>query len=427
MNERILNIKRILDAATGIDNYRIRGVETQSHELFFVHKSLETVRATDTADIKVTVYIAHDGALGDATFTVYASYDEEKIREELEAAKKRAQLVSNEPYELPTAETGHYVSDSNFASFDPPALAAAITEAVYAADCYADGSINALEVFVYRDTVRLINSRGIDKTEVKYRAMVEAIPTWNGEESVELYECHNFTEFSAAAITAEIDGRMQEVRDRLAATAPAQKLRCPVVLTAPELASVIGNIVGELSYARLYNRSNAFSVGDEVQKNPTGDRLSATVCGQMKGSVQASAFDGDGFTLRDREVIADGKVVENFGSVRYASYLGKEPTGDVRCIRAAAGTLTAGELAKTPYLKCVSMSGIQLDVYNNYIGGEVRLAYLVDGERVTPITGISLSGKLDEALSCMRLALETTVYEGYNGPAYAWFDTIEIV
>ncbi len=419
-------IKKILDTA-GVNNYRIMSTATQSHELFFVHKKLETVRATDTTDTKVTVYMEHDGKLGDATFSVYASYDEAKIKEEIEIAKKKAMLVANETYELPANEVAFFESDSNFKNYDVPTLAAAIADAVYAADRYESGSINALEIFVYRDTVHILNSRGIDKTEVKYRAMVEAIPTWNGEESVELYECHNFTELDAAAITAEIDGKMQEVRDRLAAKAPEQKLKCPVVLTAPELSSVVGQLASELNYGSLYNHSNAFSVGDDVQKSPVGDTLTVTMCGQMKGSVRSAAFDADGFTLRDQKIIEDGKAIANFGAVRYASYLGKEPTGNLRCVQTACGSLSDAELASTPYLKCVSMSGIQLDIYNNYIGGEVRLAYYVDGGKVTPVTGISLSGKLDEALSCLRLSTDETTYEGYHGPKLARFESIEIV
>ncbi len=419
-------IKKILDTA-GVDNYRIVSTATRSHELFFVHKSLETVRATDTTDTKVTVYMEHDGTLGDAAFSVYASYDEAKIREEIEAAKKKALLVANEMYELPANEVASFESDSNFKNYDVPTLAAAIADAVYAADSYADGSINALEVFVYCDTVHIQNSRGIDKTEVKYRAMVEAIPTWNGEESVELYECHNFTEFDASAITAEIDGKMQEVRDRLAAKAPEEKLMCAVVLTAPELSSIVYDLASELNYGSLYNHSNAFSVGDDIQKDPTGDSLSVTMCGRMKGSVRSSAFDGDGFTLVDKKIIENGKAIAGFGSVRYASYVGKEPTGDLRCMHTACGTLTDEELKKTPYLKCVSMSGIQLDIYNNYIGGEVRLAYYVDGDKVTPVTGISLSGKLDEALASMRLSADETTYEGFSGPKLARFEGIEIV
>ena len=80
------------------------------------------------------------------------------------------------------------------------------------ADNCEGGSINALEIFVYKDTVSVKNSRGIDKTEVSYRAMVEAIPTWNGEESVELYEQYKFTELDREEITREIAQKMREVR-----------------------------------------------------------------------------------------------------------------------------------------------------------------------------------------------------------------------
>ncbi|MBQ1976586.1 MAG: hypothetical protein II227_04025, partial [Clostridia bacterium] len=69
----------------------------------------------------------------------------------------------------------------------------------------------------------------------------------------------------------------------------------------------------------------------------------------------------------------------------------------------------------------------QLDIYNDYIGGEVRLAYYFDGEREIPMTGISISGKLSEALANMHLSDTAAVHEGYHGPRWASFDTIEIV
>lgn len=425
MTERIV---ALLKENPAVSDYRINTVATESYELFFVHEKLETVRSTDTTDRKVTVFVAHDGKQGDATFSVYASYGDDKIREEIAAACKKASLADNEPYELPANETLSVVSDSNFKTLAPTELAAKIAEAVFAADSYDGGSINALEVFVYRDTVTVENSRGIHKTEVRYRAMVEAIPTWNGkDESVELYECYNFTEFDAAAVTAEIDTRMREVRDRMEAIVPLEKPACPVVLGAPELSELLSSLAYELTYAGVYNHTGAFSVGDEVQKNVCGDSLSVTMCGAVKGSVRSAAFDGDGTTLVDAEVIRGGRAVGYFGTARYASYLGEKPTGGLGCLRAEAGTLSDEELRGAPYFRCASMSGLQLDIYNDYIGGEVRLAYYFDGEREIPVTGISISGKLSEALSHMRLSSETTVYEGYAGPKLARFEGIEIV
>ena len=58
---------------------------------------------------------------------------------------------------------------------------------------------------------------------------------------------------------------------------------------------------------------------------------------------------------------------------------------------------------------------MQVDFFNDYVGGEVRLAYLHDGEKVTPITGISVSGKLSEVLNSIRLSEETVAYNGYAG------------
>lgn len=424
MTERIINL---LKADSGVTDYRINTVKTESNELFFVHRQLETVRSTDTADIKVTVFVAHDGKLGDATFSVYSSYTDEKIKEEIEAAKKKAALIDNEPYALPENECESFEADSNFKDFKPHELTAKIADAAFASDCYEGGSINALEIFIYKDTVTVKNSRGIDKTETKYRAMIEAIPTWNGEESVELYECYNFTEFDFDAITCEIDKKMREVRDRYEAKKPERKLSCNVVLDTPELAQLLGDLAYELNFASVYNHSNAFSRGDDIQKAPTGDRLNITMRGKMRGSVNSASFDVDGTTTKDAQVIKDGKATDYFGSARYASYLGETPTGNLRCIKAETGTLTNEELRAAPYFRCASMSGLQLDIYNDYIGGEVRLAYYFDGEKEIPLTGISISGKLSDALSEMRLSENETVYEGYCGPACALFTKIEIV
>lgn len=425
MTERIISL---LKENPLVSDYRLNTVNTVSYEMFFVHRALETVRSTDTTDRKVTVFVEKDGKLGDATFSVYSSYTEDDIRREIAAACKKASLAGNEPYALPENETLTRESDSNFKEYDPADLAARIADAVFAADCEEGGSINALEVFIYRDTVNVRNSRGIDKTELRYRAMVEAIPTWNGpDESVELYEAYNFTEFDEDDVRCEIATRMCEVRDRLLAKVPSEKLSCPVVLGAPELSQLFSSLAYELNYSGIYNHTAAFHEGDDIQKGAVGDRMNVTMCGAIKGSVRSAFFDVDGTALTDAEVIRDGRAVGSFGSARYASYIGKKPTGSLGCIRVGSGSLSRRELEGAPYFRCASMSGLQLDIYSDYIGGEVRLAYYFDGEKEIPLTGISISGKLSDALANMRLSDSLTVHGGYSGPEWAVFGGIEIV
>ena len=78
------------------------------------------------------------------------------------------------------------------------------------------------------------------------------------------------------------------------------------------------------------------------------------------------------------------------------------------------------------YLEVVSMSGLQVDFYSDYIGGEVRLAYYRDRETVTPVTGISISGQLGDVLNHIRFSSETAVFDGYSGPSKAILSGMKI-
>ena len=109
MTERIISL---LKENPLVCDYRLNTVKTESFELFFVHKSLETVRSTDTTDRKVTVFVEKDGKLGNAAFSIYASYTDDDIRRILtgefsnllEAAKKTIKLPPEEAEDPETSE-----------------------------------------------------------------------------------------------------------------------------------------------------------------------------------------------------------------------------------------------------------------------------------------------------------------------------------
>lgn len=423
-----MDLKLILKETPGVDAYRIRTMARTSYELFFVHRRLETVRATDTVDTDVTVYTRHDGKLGDSTFAVSASMPEQAVREKLEKAIARAKLVDNEPFPLPAG--GSYVQTlpSNFADYTPQALAQRIAAAAFAADTLPGSSINALEVFVYRDVTRIENSEGVDKTQTVYHAMVEAIPTWNeAGTSVELYESHCFTQFDDAAVTAEIARKMREVRDRQHAEKPQTPLTCAVVLPPEEIVTLLGSLASDLNYSTVYSHGNLRAPGDDLQPDPACDKLTLTLRGQLPGSVRSAFFDADGTDLTDRVVIENGVVTARHGSARFAHYLGEQPTGSLACYELACGTLTDAALAEMPYLACVSLSGLQVDLYNDYIGGEIRLAYYHDGASVRPVTGISMSARLSEVLAHLRLSDTAAVINGYRGPDKLLMPNVTIV
>ena len=417
-------VTELLRADSRVSGYKFNIHKKESFELFFVKGRLETVRSTDTCDREVTVYVDHDGFRGDAQFFLYPSTTAEQLRALIDEAVGKALLIDNQAYELPEKQTGIYTVESNFADYAPGQLAGLIAEAVFSANDIPNASLNSVEIFLNRHTETVVNSRGLDKTQVRYDAMVEAIPTYNGEkQSVELYQQYNFSTMDPEAIRAEIADKLAAVKARYEAVTPEQPLDCPVVLNRQELSELFGSIAQDLNYASVYAHANLFRKGQPIQKAPTGDPIGITMKGQIPGSVRSARFDSDGLSLGSIRLVEEGQAVNYYGSNRYGQYLGETPTGSLPCLAADPGT--AG-MPQGAYLEVISMSGLQVDLYNDYIGGEIRLAYYHQGGQVLPVTGISISGCLSQVLNTIRLSSDTAVYRGYQGPAQAILSQMKI-
>ena len=366
----------------------------------------------------------HGGFRGDAQFFIYPSTTAEQLRALIDEAVGKALLIDNQAYELPEKQTGIYTVESNFADYAPGQLAGLIAEAVFSANDIPNASLNSVEIFLNRHTETVVNSRGLDKTQVRYDAMVEAIPTYNGEkQSVELYQQYNFSTMDPEAIRAEIADKLAAVKARYEAVTPEQPLDCPVVLNRQELSELFGSIAQDLNYASVYAHANLFRKGQPIQKAPTGDPIGITMTGQIPGSVRSARFDSDGLSLGSIRLVEEGQALNYYGSNRYGQYLGETPTGSLPCLAADPGTAGTPQGA---YLEVISMSGLQVDLYNDYIGGEIRLAYYHQGGQVLPVTGISISGCLSQVLNTIRLSSDTAVYRGYQGPAQAILSQMKI-
>ena len=416
-----------LAANEHVSDYKINIHQKESCELFFVKGKLETVRRTDTCDKEVTVYTAHDGVMGDARFFVYPSTTEEDIQNLIEEAVEKALLLQNPVYTLPEGQTGSYQVSSNFSDYDPWELAQQVSEAVFAANTLESGTLNSVEIFINKHTESVINSRGLHKTQVRYDAMAETIPTYNGEEqSVELYHQYNFSALDMDALRNEVERKMQEVKARYEAVHPENIVPCKVILCEQETAELFWSFADDLSYSKVYSHANLYKKGDTIQTDRVGDPIGITMAGALPGCVRSCKFDSDGMALGSIRVIEDGKAVNYHGSNRFGQYLQETPTGVLRCMQADVGSAEAAQIGEGPYLQVISMSGLQVDFFSDYIGGEVRLAYYHDGESVRAVTGISISGKLSQVMRTIRLSKESTVYNSYVGPRQAILQDMQI-
>jgi len=417
-------VMQLLAANPQVSDYKINIHKKESYELFFVKGKLETLRCTDTCDKEVTVYVDHGEYKGESQFFVYPSTSPAEIENRIREAVEKSLLINNKYFTLPGKEEGSYAIESNFSDYDAADLASRISDIVFSANTIQNASLNSVEVFINKHTEEVLNSCGLHKTQVRYDAMVEAIPTYNGEkQSVELYEQYNFAALDEKALFAEIAGKMAEVKARYEAVTPDDPISCPVVLNIQEVSELSREIASDLNFASVYSHANLFKKGDAIQKSPVGDCISITMAGQVPGSIRSSCFDSDGMSLGSMRIVDKGVAVNYYGGNRYGQYLGETPTGNLPCLVMDPGTEA---MPADNYLEVISMSGLQVDFYNDYIGGEIRLAYLHKDGHVLPVTGISISGGLSDVLSTIRLSPETGVFGGYAGPEKALLQNMKV-
>ena len=74
------------------------------------------------------------------------------------------------------------------------------------------------------------------------------------------------------------------------------------------------------------------------------------------------------------------------------------------------------EMKKEPYLYAVTFSDFQMDTMSGHFGGEIRLAYLFDGERVRIVTGGSVNGSINACSGGMKFTTERYDSKNYSGP-----------
>ena len=420
-------IMNYLQSHKGVCDWKINMTRRESYELFFVKGSLETVRNTDNTDKEVTVYVDHGDCRGHAQFFVYPSTTEEELERLIEGASQQARLIDNPRYELVPGETGEFTVPTNFDSWDASDLAAEIANTVFASNTLEVTSLNAVEIFINRITETVSNSRGLCKRQVRWTAMVEAIPTAteNGE-SVELYEQVNFSALDLPELSREIAEKLQQAKSRHDARRLEVTGSPRVILHSQELMELFWNFAYDLNFASVYTHHNLYKKGDVLQDAPQGDSLGITMAASLPGCAESRCFDWDGMDLSERRIIDGGTVVSYYGGNRFAQYLGEEASGSLPILKLDPGTADESEFTAGPYLDIVSMSGIQTDFYSDYVGGEIRLAYWHDGETVRPVTGVSISGKLSDVLNHIRFSQDTALMGNFSGPRKAVIEGMNI-
>ena len=410
-------ITRIQNALSkcGISLWRINETVEETAELFFVRKELDTRRIKDVHKYAVTVFrdVETDGQTkrGFTSAHLLASMDDGQIEEELKSAYYAAQFAANPYYELTDPVKAPLVEKTGELAEAPLAESAGkMAKALFAPDVHEDAFVNSAEVFVHRRRYRILSSEGTDVSYTDAHVKGEFVVQCRQPEDVEIHNTYFYDELNEQALSDKVAEALTFVRDRARAQKILKSGKYDLILS--------GNAVGEVlsyyqwrSYAQaIYAKYSTWQQGEDVQgEDTTGERLDVTL-------LATDPYSDEGIPMVDLALLKDGRLQAYHGHNRICRYLGVKPTGGYEKLSCANGTVSFAEMKRKPCLWAVTFSDFQMDPMSGHFGGEIRLAYLIDGETVTPVTGGSVNGSILEAQKSFVFSTDRYETGRYDGP-----------
>ncbi len=387
----------------------------ESAEAFFIRKRLDLKRKTNTQDITVRLFrpMEKDGkaVLGTFTVPIRPGLTDAELEHTLAEAWSRTTVAWNPAYELyhgPKGSLQHSTSGFANASLEENLRAAADT--IFGADTRENAFLNTVEIFANRTVQRVLNSSGTDVSWETMDVQGEYVTQCLAPADVETYHTFRLREPDWDTLRREVEEALTQTVDRASAAVPPKAGTYNVILSGDEVREVLTYYLYRASSNMVYQKYSRWSVGDKVQgEDIEGDAVSITL-------TSADPYDGEGIPLQDRPLMESGVLRTIHGGARFAYYLGIEPTGSYSVMQVPSGSVSLADMKKQPSLHVVSFSDFQMDDFTGHFGGEIRLAYLNDGETVRPVTGGSINGSILDAQKHLVFSQERYRAANYDGP-----------
>ena len=407
-------IKRLLKEA-GIEEYIVCKSTERTAELFFVKKQLDTRRIKDVEKYTVTVFRTgeQNGEKQRAmtNVTVVSAYTDEEIVKALSDAYFAAQFAMNPYYDLPDPVQKPMIeATGRLAELPPEQSAGETAKALFSADCEADAFLNSAEIFVIRSRNRIISSVGTDVSWTEAEVRGEFVVQAKEPEDVEMYRDFAYTELNTDALAAKVKEALTFVKDRARAQKILKSGTYDLLLTDENVMLTLWFYGDHSEAAMIYPGYSTWKIGDDVQGETSGERLTLTL-------RALAPYSKEGIPMRDRKLLEDGVLQSFHGRNRFCRYLNAEPTGNYRKFSCDnPGTMTFDEMKQRPCLWAVTFSGFDMDPFSGHFAGEIRLAYLCENGRLTPVTGGSVNGSILDAQKEIVFSKDRYAEIGYDGP-----------
>ena len=412
----------------GVYGWEISDVKTEGWEFYFIRHALDQNRAKSVENITLRVYqLVEDGKfLGSASAELAPTASREEAAQLVRDLAYRATLVKNRPYTLQPRTEAHQTSAERKA-IDLKAIAGDFIRTVKNLPETEGEDINSYEIFVSAKTRRFLNSEGVDVEERFPSSMLEIVVNARKDgHEIELYRNYRSGTCDAEGLQRDLARTMQYGKDRLLAQ-PTPKLgKADVLFSGSDATNIYDYFVSRLSAQMIVRRMSDWELGKPIAEDIRGDRVTISAVRELKNSSENLAFDADGAPIRDAVLLRESIPVQLVGNRMFASYLGLTDSFMPRNIAAGGGSRSEAELRQGKYLEVVEFSDFQVDSMTGDIFGEIRLGYWHDGDKVTPVSGGSISGSMTDFVREMYLSRESVQYNDYRIPAVTLLKNVTV-
>ena len=407
--EQLLGILK----TSGADAWEVADINEWGWEFYFIRHRLDQHRtkAVDSFSVKVYKKLEDGKFLGSASAQIAPDASEEEMRRTVEGLCRDASYVRNpfytlnKPAEAETSET---------APLDMKAVCGDFLRTMRSLPETETEDLNSYEIFVSEIRRRFLNSEGVDVTSVYPSSMVEAVVNARKDgHEIELYRLLKSGTCDREQLTKELTEALAYGRDRLL-TKPTPGLgKADVVFSTDPARELYSWFVSRLDTTMVYRGMSDWKIGDDVGPENLNIRAVRT----LPNSSWNTPYDEEGAPIRDLTLIDGGKTAAYWGRRQFSQYMKLDSSFDVYNFAVTGGTESEEELRTGDYLEVVEFSDFQVDDITGDIAGEIRLAYLHQGGKVTPVSGGSVSGSMPELVKTMRFSKESRQYNCHLIPS----------
>ncbi len=403
--------------ASGVYGWEITDEKKNGWEFYFIRHALDQHRAKNVEHITVKVYqLTDDGeSIGFASSEIAPTASQDDMEKLVADLAYRATLVKNRPFTLtpPPEESVSAGKASDIAD-----ISADFIRAMSELPETETEDINSYEIFACDVSRRLITSTGIDQIEHYPSSMIEVVVNARREgHEIELYRSYYSGTCDAAGLRRDLEKTMAYGRDRLIAKPTPVNGTIDVLFSGSNACPIYSYFAERMNASLVYRQMSDYEIGKPVCPAFTGDRVTVRAVRELTNSSENHAFDSEGALIRDTTLIEDGVAKRFIGGRMFASYLGLTDSFNPTNIEVTGGTRSAEEMRAGRYLEAVEFSDFQVDEITGDIFGEIRLAYLHDGDEVIPVSGGSISGSMNDFAGSMLMSRDSAQYDYMKIPA----------